>query len=173
MKKLYLIANNPKIKRNILSTTIDKTDRVIRFNHIDYNTRQYFNGRTDILFLRYNNAPPSYYHGLSAINYIRQLQNNVEVIPIGGNTTLFNKITGMNTQQYINKESIDKIWKVKSASSGLVAITYFLKEYPEYKIVLVGFNFHSEQRNLRIHEFAREKKIVETFIKKGYPIELI
>ena len=126
MKKLYLIANNPKIKSKMLSEPIDNTDLVIRFNHIDYNTRQYFNGRTDILFLRYNNA----LHLIIAdalINYIKQLKNNVEVIPIGGNTALFNKITGLNTKQHINKESIDKIWNVKSASSGLVAITYFLK----------------------------------------------
>ena len=168
MKNIYLIANNNNSKDPLLN--LSKDDIVVRFNHMEYQTRKLFNGKTDILFLRYNNTPPYYYHGLSSLS---QINNSCTIIPIGGNKELFEKITRKKVKMHINKESVDKIWNLKSSSSGLVAITYFLKEYPDYHLKLIGFNFHREQRRLKIHEFDKEQQIVKNLIKNNYSIEII
>ena len=175
MKTIFLIANNPNISQIIYNRCsnlqVDNKSIIVRFNHVEKRTRSLFNSRTDILFLRYNANPPLYYHGLGLNGLVSNLDSS-KIYLIGGSKKLYTTITNKYANHFLDKESVDRLWKVKSASSGLVAITYFLDRFPDYKIILVGFNFHKDQRTLRYHNFAQEEFIIIQLIENNYPIEI-
>ncbi len=176
MKRIILIANNNNIDTSSLHKALDrlkigKGDFVVRFNHATH--KQVLNGRTDHYWLRAhkggfwglkegsfinqiigNNAKHIFYVSIDkTIDYIKHIAHQYRDIK---HTHLdFNLIAQNLHHKYTFKTQ-------KTPSTGLIAIEYYLKNYPNYEVILVGFDFHKGDRP--VHDFDNERNYVSLLL---------
>jgi len=155
-KKIFLIANNPKMLYNNVKSP-SNGDMIVRFNTCTPPTDKLFAGITHRLYLRINkdgkiNKGNHKYgwHGVNEnciLNCRHVIQNTTEIFKIGGNDKCEKKWNNKVVSRNYNLIS----YEITSAVSGLqsgtaVAIQYYYT-YPKSHIYLVGFTFHNELHN--------------------------
>ena len=177
VNRIFLIANNPNIDKHIIKrsnrTTLSDNDIVVRFNHVEKPTRKLFNERTDWLAIREKPHGP-YYSGITRNKSLIYDNTEIKQYCFIGNRNPKNivKKNGMKNAVLINKKQYDKHYKIKSVSSGFAIINFMLENFPKYRIILIGFDFHKND-NQPWHEFRKEKLIVNSMIrKKGLNIRM-
>ena len=138
--KIILVANNLKSKSRTshLSKYLENDDKIDRFNIGLMNSRDH----TDFILFRKTSKG---YLGFNKNFKIRNkniLRPGIKYILIDANKKWIKKIQRVHPE--IKKYNIIKSGKLRdkygwNPSSGLVAIDYFRKLYPKYKIYLYNF----------------------------------
>lgn len=176
MKHIFLIANNPRIKRNIFRY-LNKIRRqrdyrgslIVGFNHMDHLSRI----QPNIVIVRGNKWQS--YMGMrrDTRKHIKayRIKTRPKYIFVNypGSFQIFRRYNP-GSIMIKEKKIIKKYKKKKIPTTGFIAIYYFLKRYPRYKIHLIGFTFKKKWRG---HSYRYERNMVSKLLKEHKNLDII
>lgn len=178
MKHIFLIANNPKINKNIFRY-LRKIRRwrkyrgslIVAFNHMDHLSRI----QPNIIMVRGNKWQN--YMGMrrDTGKHIKshRIKGKPKYIFIDhpSNFRRFKKYNA-NSIMIRGRGMVRRYTRNKTPTSGFIAIFYFLRKYrkKKVKVHLVGFTFKKKWRG---HNYHYEKIVVSRLLKKYKNLDII
>ena len=181
--KIFLIANNSGLRKEWWCEMnerfhINNDDFIVRFNRgILMNL---FNKKTTQYFFREHSTG---FHGINNNNIITNrcilnkhtikfgiLYWNKNPTPLFKTPLIEQQNSIILTEKILLSDSLVKLTG-KSPSTGLVALLYFKKIYPDAKIYLMGFTFQNKIVNF--HDFQKESVIITNIVKNNDNIHVI
>lgn len=144
--KMYLIPNNPKIKKELLlKLGKDKNNYLVFFNHCgpikEFSVNELKKIKSKkILFLRANHNK-SYWGKKEYENQKYRIFNSDNTFIIPSINAKMNSIINKNNLKIINMKNLIKNYpKNKDPQSGFIGFHYLKKKYPNNHLILVGFD---------------------------------
>ena len=180
--KVYLIANNlnpsEALLKKVRKIKLRMRDVVVVFNVANSELINSFS-RIDISCHRFNTIVKSNYFGIG---------NDFKIQPVPGEANTFFFLNYSDTiERIIRKNNIQNRYKIHNANSkltfkgvslefepdravttGLFYVFYFLNNYVNHTVNLIGFNLFDNKRKTISHNYGKELAVLDELREKSY-----